>query len=454
MNIETAQELLDESAQRLGVLGAQLAVFDGSQVIEVATGTARLDTSTPTSTDTRFQIGSTTKVFTAALVMTLVDEGGLDLDEPVSTYLPDFRTPDADATAAITLRHLLSMGAGLDNGPYSDHGRDDACVARYLDAIADLPVLFEPGTAFGYSNAATTVAGRCAEVVADGAWDELLRECVLDPAGLDATRSRLEDLILSPVALGCHPDEGGDLQPVPVWGLPPALKPAGSTLCGTAGDLVRFARLFLDEGRSAAGDQVLSTQAVKTMQSPQVELPATFIADAWGVGPMVKEWTGGRVHGHSGTNSGGSSWVVWAPEQGVAAATIVNVPPRGYPLADAIFAELFPTFGLTPPDRPQPDPGIAVDVQRYVGTYAAHDVRYEVRPASKGDTALEIEMVYDRAGKPPVESPLAPIGPDRFVPTEPAASGGRGWDVAFWGDDGNARATHYLNGVFASARAR
>lgn len=452
MDIETAQELLDTTARRLGVLGAQFAFHDGSELIEVATGTARLDTATPTTTDTRFQIGSTSKVFTAALVSTLVDEGRLDLDEPVSAHLPDeFATPDVDATETITLRHLLTMTAGLDNGPYSDHGRDDACVSRYLGVLAELPVLFSPGTGYGYSNAATTVAGRVAEVVGGASWDDLLRERVLEPAGLDATRSRLEDLIVAPVALGYHPNGGGTLEQVPVWGLPPALKPAGSTLCGTAGDLVRFARLFLDRGRSASGDQVLSEDAVRTMHTPHVQLPATFIADAWGLGPMVKEWDGGRVHGHSGTNSGGSSWVVWAPDQGVAAATIVNVPSRGYPLADAIFAELFPAFGLAPPQRPEPDPGVTVDADRYVGSYSAHEVRYEVRRGS-GDVDLEIEIVSDRPGRPPVVSPLAPLGDDRFVPTEPAASGGRGWDVAFWGDDGHGRATHYLNGVFASRR--
>lgn len=138
-------------------------MFDGDTVHEVATGLANRERNLPVTGDTLFQIGSTTKVFNAALVMALVDEGKLDLDLPVRTWITDFRLADESAARRITLRQPLSMWAGLDNGPYQDYGRGDDAVARYVASLAPIPQVFEPGTAFGYSNVGSSVAGLAAQ---------------------------------------------------------------------------------------------------------------------------------------------------------------------------------------------------------------------------------------------------------------------------------------------------
>ncbi|MCY3611147.1 MAG: serine hydrolase, partial [Gemmatimonadetes bacterium] len=119
------QQLLAESAESLGIVGAQLAVFDGEAVHEFATGLAIRERNLAVTPDTLFQIGSTTKVFNAAVVMALVDEGTLDLDEPVASYLDGAPLTSDVPPVDMTLRQLLSMSSGLDNGPYTDHGRGD-----------------------------------------------------------------------------------------------------------------------------------------------------------------------------------------------------------------------------------------------------------------------------------------------------------------------------------------
>ena len=91
MKDDALQRLLDNAAKELGVVGAQLAIFDGKQVREFATGRRHQELDLPTTTSTLFQIGSTTKVFNAAVVMSMVDSGLLDLDAPVAKYIPDFR---------------------------------------------------------------------------------------------------------------------------------------------------------------------------------------------------------------------------------------------------------------------------------------------------------------------------------------------------------------------------
>jgi len=444
------QQLLEESAESLGIVGAQLAVFDGEAVHEFATGLAIRERNLAVTPDTLFQIGSTTKVFNAAVVMALVDEGTLDLDEPVASYLDGAPLTSDVPPVDMTLRQLLSMSSGLDNGPYTDHGRGDDALSRYVASLPELPVIFEPGTAYGYSNAGTAVAGFAAQRVMGKNWETLLSERVLQPLGLEHSATFPEDLLYHPVALGYSPTPANpEGERVPFWGLPRSIAPAGATLCCSAGDLVRFAGMFLRSGRSTDGQQVLSEEAIETMHTPEIDMPTRIIAQSWCTGPYWKRWGGEAIYGHSGTNSGGSSLLLWCPNKGVAAATIANVPSQGYPLADTVFDTLFPeVFGIDKPQTPKPDTVTPqqVELERYVGQFEAYGSRFSFF-VDGGRLMARSEVGSG------LESELIPLGGDRFLPRNPAMGGNRGWDVAFWGDDGSGRATHYLNGVFAMRRS-
>ncbi|MEZ4588024.1 MAG: serine hydrolase domain-containing protein [Gemmatimonadales bacterium] len=450
------QAILDEAARSLGVVGAQLALYDGRELHEVATGLANLERRLPTTTDTLFQIGSTTKVFNAALVMTLVDEGALDLDQPVARYIDDFALADADATRRVTLRHLLSMSSGIDNGPYRDHGRGDDALDRYVASLASIPQVFDPGTAFGYSNAGSCIAGLAAARVAGRNWETLLAERILRPLGLEHSANFPEDLLFHPVALGYrYRGDASEPTRVPVWSLPRSMAPAGAELCCSAGDLVRFARMFLDEGVARDARRVLSAASVRTMQTPEIELPARLTAARWCVGPYWKTWGGQVLHGHSGTNVSGSSMLLWCPAKRVAIATIANVPNQGYPLANRIFDTVFPEiFEIEKPKLPTPATvtPAKVALERYLGRFEAFGSTLVF--AAEGGKL--IARVYGargpEGGAPSMTSELIPLGDDRFLPRDPAMGGNRGWDVAFWGEDGAHRATHFLNGVFAMRR--
>jgi CubicO group peptidase (beta-lactamase class C family) len=443
-------EVVDETAARLGVAGAQVAFFDGSRIFEAATGVANADTGEAVTTDTLFQIGSTTKLYAAALNLQLMDGWRIDLDEPVVSYLPDLCLADADTTRTVTLRHLHSMSSGMDNGPYTDHGRGDDCLARYVASLADVPPMAPPGVMFGYSNASTCVAGRVAETLTGLAWEDALRERFLGPAGLGSTMSLFEDLVYRRVAVG-HARANGGWTVTRPWRLPRAMSPAGSTLCATAADLVHFGCVMLREGRAEDGTQVLSPSAVEIMRTPVIETPTKLLAQAWCVGTYRKDWGGHQLYGHSGTNASSSSMLLWSPEDNVAIASVANVPPLGYPFAYAVFAEVLrEARGFEAPRQPEPDPAIAVDADRYTGRYAAYGVEYVVEAAG-GGLALTIHADR-RADSEPPRSLLRPLAPDRFLPADVTISGGRGWDVAFAGADTDGLATHFVNGVMVARR--
>ncbi len=457
MKDRALQALLDETASSLGIVGAQLAVFDGQSLREFATGSRNLKLGLPVTPDTLFQIGSTTKVFNAALVMSLVDEQRLDLDRPVIDYLPDFRLASLEAQHKVTLRHLLSMTGGLDNGTYHDYGRGDDALERYVAALAGVPHLFAPGTAFGYSNASTNVSGHVASRVAGRSWERLLSERILEPLQLQHAGMFAEDLLSHPVSLGYHREPAdAPIEQVRGWGLPRSMGPAGGTLCMSAGDLVRFGRMFLDRGKSATGTQVLAEGSVAQMQTPQIELLTQLMADAWCVGPYRKSWDGVSLFGHSGTNVGGSSMLLWCPERNFAIATLTNVANQGYPLAARIFDSVFPElFGIRKPASPDPSAvrRAECDLDKYVGRYEALGITIFITQRDGALFAVEdndVARLYDTTAV--IETELVPLGADRFLPRNPASSGNRLWDVAFWSSAGEARATHYLNGIFAYRR--
>jgi len=458
MDDQALQRLLDEAAAKRGIVGAQMALFQDGTLREFATGWRDHGLELPTTTNTLFQIGSTTKVFNAALVMSLVDAGELALDTPVREYIRDFRLASWQARHTLTLRHLLSMSGGIDNAFYHDYGRGDDALGRYVAALAGLPQVFAPGAAFGYSNAGTNIAGHAASCVTGQPWEELLAERILRPLSLSAAGTFAEDLLGHPVALGYTRSTPNDPpERVQSWALPRSCAPAGGTLCCSAGDLVRFARMFLDQGVAGDGTRVLSPSAVDTMQTPQIRVPTQFMAQHWCIGPYRKNWGGWALYGHSGTNVGGSSMLLWCPEKHVAIATTVNVAAQGYPLAEHIFDVVFPElFGIAKPPVLDPEaltPAAVADLARFSGRFEAFGTVIEFT-SKDGRLFATVDSDLERMfGLEPVtQSELIPLGGDRFLPRNPALSGNRLWDVAFWDERRTGRPTHYLGGIFAFRR--
>ena len=126
------EKQLAELIERHHVPGAQLAVLDGDTIIEVAAGVLSLRTGCPVTTDALFLPGSIGKVYTATLVLMLADEGLIDLDSPVRSYLPDFEVRDHHARDSVTVRDLLTHTSGFDGDVFLDTGRGDDALARYI----------------------------------------------------------------------------------------------------------------------------------------------------------------------------------------------------------------------------------------------------------------------------------------------------------------------------------
>jgi CubicO group peptidase (beta-lactamase class C family) len=443
------EEILESVARPLGAVGASAAVLSGGHVVSASFGLAHAELDRPVTPQTLFQIGSVTKLYTAVVVMRLVDRGLLDLDEPVRTYVPGLRLSDAEAQERLSLRHLLSMTSGLDNGPYDGHGWGDDAADRYVADLAQVPQVFPPGSAFGYSNAATVIAGYVVSRVLGCSWESALRDELLAPAGLVETASLLDELIFLPVAPGHCRNAVGEAELIRPWSDGRGLAACGSTLCASAADVARLAWILRSGGVAENGQAILSEGAADAMQQAQVRLPGGSYADHWCLGPASTDWIGGRVLGHGGTNWGGSATVSWSRECDLLVATATNTPSAGYPLHDGVLDAMAPALGLARRPEPPRLPTSTDQVRRCAGTYEASQTTLVF---GEREGALEIRgRSEDTAELGEIVGTLVSRGGDWFTCDDSPVLGA-GWSFVFWGDDEQGRATHVLNDVFPARR--
>ena len=411
------QARFEKAVERHGVVGASLAVLSGDDLFEAAAGVVNVETSIPVTSDSVFQIGSITKSYTATLAMQLVDEGLLDLDTPIVTYLPEFKVADPEVTKQVTLRHLLSHSSGIQGDHFEDTGRGDDCLERYVASCASLGQNHPLGATMSYCNAGYVVLGRVIEKLTGTTWDEALRTRLLEPLGLDHTVTLPEEAIRFRAAFG-HDTSGERPELVPAWVLPRSSGPAG-LITSTAADVVGFARMHLDDGRSRDGKQVLSPASVKAMQQEQIAIPDPYtLGTHWGLGFILFDWDGRRLFGHDGNTIGQSAYLRIFPEHDLAIALLTN-GGNSQDLFREIYGDLARDLaGIEMPPRPQPLPEQpALDLERYVGTYERVSYRLEIeeRDGKLVGTSTYTGSLAELVPETTEEHLLEAAGPDIFV---------------------------------------
>ena len=444
------QEICERLRQQFGVTGATVAVVHRGELSVAAAGIANRNLDQPMRASTLMQIGSTTKVYTAAMLLQLAALGHIDIDAPVAEALPGFALANDPEADLITPRHLMSMTSGLDNGPYADTGRGDDCVERYVRLLSDIPLLFTPGSSYSYSNSSTVISGLLIERLTGTCWDEALGSLILEPAGLAESVSLAEHLPYHHVAVGHEPGADGAVI-AQDWTFSRGMGPSGSTLATTAADLARFGQLLLEGGAGRDGVRVLAESVVHELQSPQINVPARWFADQWCVGPYRKLWDGIEVFGHGGTTMQSSSTLTWIPELALSISVIVNNPALGYPFAHALLDELLLTqFSIEKPKRPMHDPNASFDAAQYIGEYRTLETSYQVTADDAGRLLLEMEST-SLGSHTVIETELLPIGEHRFLAADDRVTSFHNWDLAFSEPrGGQSKLLH--NGAFAAAR--
>src|SRR5580658_4942321 len=193
---------LAELARQTRVPGAVIGIWADGQEILAASGVLNRATRVRVSVDSLFQVGSITKLWTATMIMQLIDEGLLSLDTTVAEALPGVRLGAADLGDQVTVAHLLTHTSGIDGDIFTDTGRGDDCVERYVGLLERARSAFPPGGGYSYCNSGWVVLGRIIEVLDGRSWDESLRERLCEPLELARTVTLPEEAILHRAAVG------------------------------------------------------------------------------------------------------------------------------------------------------------------------------------------------------------------------------------------------------------
>lgn len=444
------QATLGDLIARGGVPAASVAVLSGGRVVTASAGVLNTGTGVEATTDSLFQIGSITKVWTATLIMQLVDEDRLDLDAPVAGILPGFALGEQDAATTITTRQLLSHTAGFEGDYFTDTGTGDDCVQKYVASLADAPQLFPPGEQFSYNNAAYVVLGRIIEVLRDTPFDTALRHHLIVPLGLDHVATDAAQAIMFRSAVGHVPSpDGGAPVPAPVWSLVRSTAPAGATLSMTAEDLLGFARMHMEDGVAADGTRILSTESVRAMQHTHVDVPELgLMGTGWGLGWSIYDWDGGPVLGHDGGTIGQAAFLRVAPAAGVAVAILTNGGTPFELFSTIMTRALSESAGVTVPALPSPpDPPLELpDLSRFLGTYSSAVADSTVHQDDDGRIWLRqtLKGILAELGPDPAPVELLPWRDSALI----TRSADRGVHIphVFVGDDGSGRARYLHTG--------
>jgi len=288
------------------------AVGDAAGLPDSTDGT----NSSTSSTDIQYRIGSLTKTLTAVAVLQCRDDGLVDLDEPVGTYLPGAPWPGT------SVRRLLSHAGGLPaepEGPWWER-HDGGDLDQLLAQLSQRALVVTPGAQHHYSNVGYALLGAAVERVRQRPWGDVVAERVLGPLGMHRTTyapapPHAQGWSVHPWSGRLHPEPHTDTG---------AMAPAGQ-LWSTVGDLARWAAFWLEPDPG-----VLAPDTVDEMLVPTAARPGDQ-GGAYGLGLRLELSAGRTLSGHGGSMPGFLAGILVDPDALSAAVTLANATTGGTP---------------------------------------------------------------------------------------------------------------------------
>ncbi|MBN8731955.1 MAG: serine hydrolase [Acidobacteria bacterium] len=333
--------------------GTVLVVKDGKPLLRKGWGMANREWNIPNAPDTRFRLGSITKQFTAAAILTLAEQGKLSLQDPVNKFY-------AEAPAAwekITIHHLLNHTSGIVSytglpGFFQKESMTARTPAEIVKLTQDKPLEFEPGSKMKYNNSGYILLGYVIEKVSGMPYDEYLKKNLFEPLGLKDTGYDWNQAIIARRASGYQPDGKHAAY------LDMSLPYAAGSLYSTVDDLAVWAAA-LESGK------VVSKENYTKMTTPYL--------NQYGYGLVMDKIENHEVVGHGGGINGFNTMLLRAGGDGLTVAVLAN---QNTPAADRISKDLVALY-LGKDVKPRP---VLTEVKLPAGKLDSVAGQYELRP--------------------------------------------------------------------------
>ncbi len=321
------QSYIDSIRTLWDVPGLSVAVIHDGEEMTFVSGLRDVAAKKEVTEETRFAIGSTTKAFTATLLGILADEGLIDWDEPVITYLDDFQLLDKEATERLRVRDLLTHVSGLPRHDLlwylgSRLGREELYHRlRYLEPVGP------SGQEWRYQNLMYMTAGLLAERVTGKNWEELIEAKILEPLNMSAQTSLdVETLATDPDRSLAYQKNEEEIKEIPYRSLG-AIAPAGSINASAKG-ILPWLRLNLGIS-STSSMEVIDPTTLRVIHAPQVVMPEAIAfrgkdLSLYGMGWMISYYRGERIVYHGGSIDGFQAHIALLPEESCAISVFTN----------------------------------------------------------------------------------------------------------------------------------
>jgi CubicO group peptidase (beta-lactamase class C family) len=308
--------------QAANIPGLALGVIYGDRIVYLkGYGIAGPDGRAVTP-QTPFILGSTSKSITALAVMQLVEAGKIDLDAPVTQYLPWFRTSDAAASAGITVRNLLNQNSGLptDEGRrgIADNNQSSTALENGIRELSNVQLSQAAGQGYEYANENYNLLGLIVQTVSGTSYEDYIRSAIFTPLQMNHSAAALSDRAATDLATGYR---NWLFWPMPFDAPYPRKMTPSGFLISSAEDMAHYLSAQLNGGRYD-NHQLLSSQGIDTLHMPG---PRISPSSSYGMGWVIQGQAGSTKIWHDGDISNFHSNLLLLPEQHIGLVMLINV---------------------------------------------------------------------------------------------------------------------------------
>jgi CubicO group peptidase (beta-lactamase class C family) len=342
--VSQLQAMLTDFVENGPFTGLAVGIVKDNRIIFTGEyGTANISTDAPVVSSTLFHQASVSKTFVVTAVMQLVERGQVELDSPVTNYLPYFKMED-ERYPQVTVGQLLNHTSGMpDEEDYAwDRPEYDAeSLERYVKSISRHKLLSEPGTCFAYSNIAYEILGDLIAKVSGLSFEQYMQENILEPAGMLSSsflKQAMAADLAAPHVLNNSAGYGACVSEVFPYNRAHA---PSSTLYTNALDMCQYMLMQLGQGKAMDSYNALQPGSYDQMWNPTTATGWGSEHEHVGLGWFLGEYKGSRILSHSGWDTGFRSDLILFPDNNLGISIMTNcdhvwLGSATYPILDLL----------------------------------------------------------------------------------------------------------------------
>ena len=354
-----ARKIVSEM-KRLQVPGVAIGIWHKGKEYAEGFGVTSVEHPLPVTPDTLFQTGSISKTFTGTILMQLAEQGKVDLDIPVRTYIKNFKLSNKRVAANVTVRQLLTHMGGWVGDYFNDFGNGDDALEKMVKDIARLPQIHPLGKIWSYNNTGFNIASRIIEVVTGKPYEQAVQEMLFDPIGLQMSFFYPSDLFFTHRFVVGHQKVKNKIQVARPWAIGRASNGVGGVL-STVRDLLEYARFHMGNGKK----NVISGKSLRAMRVPQADAgPRGLMGITW----FIRKVGDVTLYAHGGATNGQQAYFFFIPDKEFALAILTNSDDGGI-ITSGITNYTLDLYFNAKSKLPTPIEKTANELKEYAGRY-------------------------------------------------------------------------------------